>query len=68
MVYECGASFHLRYACCRETSDGKIFDIVCVAADAHPVLGGVFPPPPAAADLLLKLPPPHCFNVSDVSL
>jgi len=42
------------------------FSVVCLAADAHPVPGGVFPPPPAAVDLLLKLPPPQCFNVSDL--
>jgi cleavage stimulation factor subunit 3 len=35
---------------------------IVVAADAHPVPGGIFPPPPAAADLLLKLPPPYCFT------
>ena len=40
--------------------------VVYLAADAHPVPGGVFPPPPAATDLLLKLPPPQCFNVSDL--
>jgi len=40
------------------------FAVGCVAADAHPVPGGVFPLPPAATDLLLKLPPPQCFSVS----
>jgi len=38
--------------------------MLCSAAEAHPVPGGVFPTPPAATDLLLKLPPPQCFNVS----
>ncbi|XP_065284922.1 cleavage stimulation factor subunit 3 isoform X1 [Dermacentor albipictus] len=28
---------------------------------AHLVPGGVFPPPPAASELMMRLPPPHCF-------
>ncbi|KAL1487033.1 hypothetical protein MTO96_008338 [Rhipicephalus appendiculatus] len=28
---------------------------------AHIVPGGVFPPPPAASELMMRLPPPHCF-------
>src|SRR6218665_2435302 len=44
------------------------FFLFHLAPDSHPVPGGIFPAPPIATELMTRIPPPHCFNVSTTQM